>query len=246
MLSFVTCYICPGNVWFKVARERLNLWSCFCRFNKEKLHSLVTERCYPVSSDSVARFLLVYIKHRSATPPVAPLSRVQEMTRGNRYKTIRWSFIESLEPPRVVHARCTDMVAKGNVYGQVTVRMHSRQVRSRWWWFQSNYDMTLRLFVKVWVSLFLRSMRWHHLLTFKCNVCIIVYFLKHDDSSQQDYPSNKWLRFNGNTDVIMEQAQIRDHWQYFIPLIKLFHLFMKRKTTSCQVLLTSALKLLTK
>ncbi|XP_018533000.1 39S ribosomal protein L45, mitochondrial [Lates calcarifer] len=67
------------------------------QFNKEKLHSLVTERCYP------------------------------EMTRGNRYKTIRWSFIESLEPPRVVHARCTDMVAKGNVYGQVTVRMHSRQ-----------------------------------------------------------------------------------------------------------------------
>ncbi|KAM9315069.1 large ribosomal subunit protein mL45 [Pholidichthys leucotaenia] len=67
------------------------------RFNKDKLHSLVTERCYP------------------------------EMTRGNRYKTICWRFIESLEPPRVVHARCPDMVAKGNLYGQVTVRMHSRQ-----------------------------------------------------------------------------------------------------------------------
>ncbi|RVE76676.1 hypothetical protein OJAV_G00011340 [Oryzias javanicus] len=67
------------------------------QFNKEKLHSLVTERCYP------------------------------EMTRGNRYKTIRWSFVESLEPPRVVHARCPDMVTKGNLYGQVTVRMHSKQ-----------------------------------------------------------------------------------------------------------------------
>ncbi|XP_049426985.1 39S ribosomal protein L45, mitochondrial [Epinephelus fuscoguttatus] len=67
------------------------------QFNKEKLHSLVTERCYP------------------------------EMTRGNRYKTIRWSFVESLEPPRVVHARCPDMVSKGNLYGQVTVRMHSKQ-----------------------------------------------------------------------------------------------------------------------
>ncbi|XP_059187874.1 39S ribosomal protein L45, mitochondrial [Centropristis striata] len=66
-------------------------------FNKVKLHSLVTERCYP------------------------------EMTRGNRYKTIRWKFIESLEPPRVVHARCPDMVTKGNLYGQVTVRMHSKQ-----------------------------------------------------------------------------------------------------------------------
>lgn len=71
--------------------------SCLAQFNKEKLHSLVTERCYP------------------------------EMTRGNRYKTIHWHFVESLEPPRVVHARCPDMVSKGNLYGQVTVRMHSRQ-----------------------------------------------------------------------------------------------------------------------
>ncbi|XP_066484925.1 large ribosomal subunit protein mL45 [Tiliqua scincoides] len=66
-------------------------------FNKQKLHSLVTERCYP------------------------------EMVRGNRYKTIRWSFVESLEPPRVVQVRCPDMVSKGNLYGQVTVRMHTRQ-----------------------------------------------------------------------------------------------------------------------
>lgn len=66
-------------------------------FNKEKLHSLVTERCYP------------------------------EMVRGNRYKTLRWRFIESLEPPRLVHARCPDMISKGNLYGQVTLRMHSRQ-----------------------------------------------------------------------------------------------------------------------
>ncbi|XP_051239688.1 39S ribosomal protein L45, mitochondrial [Dicentrarchus labrax] len=67
------------------------------QFNREKLHSLVTERCYP------------------------------EMTRGNRFKTIRWRFVESLEPPKVVHARCPDMVSKGNLYGQVTVRMHSKQ-----------------------------------------------------------------------------------------------------------------------
>ncbi|NXK43157.1 RM45 protein, partial [Piprites chloris] len=72
---------------------------CFlCSFNKQKLHSLVTERCYP------------------------------EMVRGNRYKTIRWSFVESLEPPRVVHVRCDSLVNKGNLYGQVTVRMHTRQI----------------------------------------------------------------------------------------------------------------------
>ncbi|KAM8842755.1 large ribosomal subunit protein mL45 [Synchiropus picturatus] len=71
--------------------------NALCSFNKERLHSLVTERCYP------------------------------EMTRGNRLKTIRWSFRESLEPARVVHARCPNMVTKDNLYGQVTVRMHSRQ-----------------------------------------------------------------------------------------------------------------------
>ncbi|NXC77865.1 RM45 protein, partial [Anhinga anhinga] len=74
-------------------------WVCFTySFNKQKLHSLVTERCYP------------------------------EMVRGNRYKTIRWSFVESLEPPRVVHVRCDSFVNRGNLYGQVTVRMHTRQI----------------------------------------------------------------------------------------------------------------------
>ncbi|KAH0626799.1 hypothetical protein JD844_002016 [Phrynosoma platyrhinos] len=72
-------------------------------FNKQKLHSLVTERCYPVN---------IYD---------------EEMVRGNRYKTIRWSFLESLQPPRVVQVRCPTMVNKDNLYGQVTVRMHSRQ-----------------------------------------------------------------------------------------------------------------------
>ncbi|XP_050767679.1 39S ribosomal protein L45, mitochondrial isoform X1 [Gymnogyps californianus] len=72
--------------------------NCLANFNKQKLHSLVTERCYP------------------------------EMVRGNRYRTIRWSFVESLEPPRVVHVRCNSIVNRGNLYGQVTVRMHTRQI----------------------------------------------------------------------------------------------------------------------
>lgn len=37
--------------------------------------------------------------------------------------------MESLEPPRVVHVRCDSLVNRGNLYGQVTVRMHTRQVR---------------------------------------------------------------------------------------------------------------------
>ncbi|XP_013794078.1 probable 39S ribosomal protein L45, mitochondrial [Limulus polyphemus] len=65
--------------------------------NKHKVHELVTEKCYPE---------LMYQTYR---------------------KTIRWDFIKSLEPPRVVQVRCTDVLTKDNVYAQVTVRMHSQQ-----------------------------------------------------------------------------------------------------------------------
>ncbi|KAJ7313647.1 hypothetical protein JRQ81_005223 [Phrynocephalus forsythii] len=66
-------------------------------FNRHKLHELVTEHCYP------------------------------ELVRGNQYKTIRWKFLESLEPPRIVQVRYLSMVNEENAYGQVTVRMHTRQ-----------------------------------------------------------------------------------------------------------------------
>ncbi|NXU98090.1 RM45 protein, partial [Cettia cetti] len=95
-----------GGKWRFVGGKDGNLWreAGMCGrkrgsgFNKQKLHSLVTERCYP------------------------------DMVRGNRYKTIRWRFVESLEPPRVVHVRCDSIMNRGNLYGQVTVRMHSRQI----------------------------------------------------------------------------------------------------------------------
>ncbi|NXD71428.1 RM45 protein, partial [Eolophus roseicapillus] len=92
---FLISLWCRRFAWFLYSSN----WVCFtCSFNKQKLHSLVTERCYP------------------------------EMVRGNRYKTIRWKFVESLEPPRVVHVRCESVVNRGNLYGQVTVRMHTRQI----------------------------------------------------------------------------------------------------------------------
>ncbi|KAM7315845.1 hypothetical protein ISCGN_005628 [Ixodes scapularis] len=42
-------------------------------------------------------------------------------------KTLRWQFIKSLEPPRAVHVRCEDLISKDNMFGQVTVRMHTQQ-----------------------------------------------------------------------------------------------------------------------
>lgn len=57
--------------------------------DKRQLRMLVTEKAYP------------------------------EFRHNSQQKTIHWKFLESLEPPRVVHARCTDVVSKENIFGQV-------------------------------------------------------------------------------------------------------------------------------
>ncbi|XP_021559801.1 39S ribosomal protein L45, mitochondrial isoform X1 [Neomonachus schauinslandi] len=70
---------------------------CLNNSDHDRLHTLVTENCFP--------------------------DMVWDIT----YKTVRWSFIESLEPPQVVQVRCSNLLNQGNVYGQVTVRLHTRQ-----------------------------------------------------------------------------------------------------------------------
>merc|ERR1711879_8929 len=61
--------------------------------------------------------------HKYATEKAYP-----EMMHMAQRKTIHWRFIKSLEPPRVVHARHTEIVSKDNMFGQVTVRFHTQQV----------------------------------------------------------------------------------------------------------------------
>jgi len=53
---------------------------------------------------------------------------LQEMIYKLDKRTLRWTFIKSLEPPRVVHIRTTHLISKENVYAQVTVRIHTQQV----------------------------------------------------------------------------------------------------------------------
>lgn len=65
--------------------------------DKRALRELVTERAYP------------------------------EMIHNAKDKTIRWKFLKSLEPPKLIHARCTEMISKENIFGQVTVRFHTQQ-----------------------------------------------------------------------------------------------------------------------
>jgi len=42
-------------------------------------------------------------------------------------RTIRWNFLQTIEPPKVVHARCTDVISKENIFGQVTCRFFTKQ-----------------------------------------------------------------------------------------------------------------------
>ncbi|KAK7092580.1 hypothetical protein V1264_008303 [Littorina saxatilis] len=66
--------------------------------NQERLHDLVTEKAFP------------------------------EMVHGLDTKTIRWQFVQSIESPRTVHVRTTEMLSKDNLYAQVTVRLHTQQI----------------------------------------------------------------------------------------------------------------------
>lgn len=45
-------------------------------------------------------------------------------------KTIRWKFLETVELPYIVHGRWTDVISKQNIFVQLTVRFHTKQVRS--------------------------------------------------------------------------------------------------------------------
>lgn len=45
-----------------------------------------------------------------------------------KFKTIRWKWIESLEEPVVKHLVTREMLVKTDLYAQITVRIHSKQV----------------------------------------------------------------------------------------------------------------------
>jgi len=53
---------------------------------------------------------------------------IPEMFHHTKKKTIEWDYLESLAPPKVVQVRTSDVLERGNVYAQVTVRMHSKQI----------------------------------------------------------------------------------------------------------------------
>ena len=47
---------------------------------------------------------------------------------GLETKTMRWSVTETVEPARVVHIRTEEVLTSDNLFAQVTVRLHTKQV----------------------------------------------------------------------------------------------------------------------
>lgn len=76
----------------------VKMHECIAKRDLENIVDYVTERAYP------------------------------EVIHNIENKTIHWKFIKNIELPRVVHARCTDVITKENIFGQTTVRFHSQQV----------------------------------------------------------------------------------------------------------------------
>jgi len=66
--------------------------------NQDRLHELVTEEAFP------------------------------KMVHGLETKSMRWTFVETVEAPTVVRVRTEEVMAKENVFAQVTVRMHTKQI----------------------------------------------------------------------------------------------------------------------
>lgn len=84
---------------FAIKAQDIYIQSHEAMMTKDKLRArkLVTERAYP------------------------------ELMHNVKYTTIRWKFLQSLEPPRVVHARQTNLLTPENIFAQVTVRLHTQQ-----------------------------------------------------------------------------------------------------------------------
>ncbi|BFZ22631.1 hypothetical protein BsWGS_25670 [Bradybaena similaris] len=66
--------------------------------NQDRLHELVTEKAFP------------------------------EMVHGLESKTMHWQLVEVVEPARVVQVRTENMITKDNMFAQVTVRLHTKQI----------------------------------------------------------------------------------------------------------------------
>ncbi|KAL1235412.1 Large ribosomal subunit protein [Trichinella spiralis] len=87
------------HVWrnSRAGKKIRNAHSALQNRDSDRLHELVTEYAYP------------------------------EMWEELNLKSLRWQFVESVEPARVVQMRTSSVMQEDNIFAQVTVRMHTKQ-----------------------------------------------------------------------------------------------------------------------
>lgn len=101
----------------------LNLCNFIFSKDKEGIQKYITEKAYPVSDSTKWEYQGFFMKEYIWN------CSLQEMLHNIENKTIHWKFLESLEPPRVVHARVHEHVMKNNMFAQVTIRFNTQQVQ---------------------------------------------------------------------------------------------------------------------
>ena len=45
-----------------------------------------------------------------------------------KFKTLKWELVEDLEPPVIKNLVTREMASKKEIFGQITVRFHTKQV----------------------------------------------------------------------------------------------------------------------
>ncbi|XP_073993527.1 mitochondrial ribosomal protein L45 [Rhodnius prolixus] len=76
----------------------------------------------------IAAHLAMINKDREKLPQFVTERAYPEVVHNIGDKTINWRFLESIQPPKVVHVRCLDVITKENIFSQITVRFHTQQI----------------------------------------------------------------------------------------------------------------------
>ncbi|CAH8855881.1 unnamed protein product [Trichobilharzia szidati] len=91
---------------------------------KPKTFAMEAESIYIEAHD----LLQNYRQNESRLFELVTEKALLDMTADLKLRTLQWKFMGNIEPPRVVHIRCKEVMAKDNHYAQVTVRFYTQQI----------------------------------------------------------------------------------------------------------------------
>lgn len=66
-------------------------------------------------------------KNKNRLHDLCTMNAYDMMTHNLDRQTLKWEFVESIEPPKVVHVTCEELFVKEIYMAQVTVRLHTKQ-----------------------------------------------------------------------------------------------------------------------